>query len=405
MFYFQSLSLFQTISRQLNLRGVSSLSTARSRYSFLGLSLCLLLNSTLILPVHAKKGSKGKQKSLEVAAPLTEFIFPNLTVEEKTALSEVRSDPHPDEIVRNSHYWVSNEHNHQVWKSYIDQIGGAFIGVGTDQNFLLAGWARPQLLILMDFDGMIPVLHEIYEYFFTISASPEDFVKRWHKHYATDSTTLLKAYFDQQIQMKQVELKLSASKAKRWVRSRMKVYKTIRALIYRRLQRVIKKYKKLKIKTFLNDQEQYDFIRALWAQGRVIYIRGDLTADLTMLDLAQVLKKMNLSLNVLYVSNAEQYFKITPQYRRNLLALPWGEKSALLRTMGWRILGFMNEDEKYHYNLQTGSNLSYWMKNVRVSKAGRMILRKKTKTSIAGYTLLDQDPKPSKKPPKVAELP
>ena len=43
----------------------------------------------------------------------------------------------------------------------------------------------------------------------------------------------------------------------------------------------------LKMPTFLDDQEQYDHIRSLWATGRVLAIRGDLTADQTMLDLAE----------------------------------------------------------------------------------------------------------------------
>jgi hypothetical protein len=45
------------------------------------------------------------------------------------------------------------------------------------------------------------------------------------------------------------------------------------------------------------------------------------------------------------------------------------------------------------------------MRTTRVTKAGRMILRKKTKTKIAGYTRLDQSPTPSKRPPKIAEMP
>ena len=56
------------------------------------------------------------------------------------------------------------------------------------------------------------------------------------------------------------------------------------------------------IPTFLTDQSHYDFIRNLWAQGRVFAIRGDLTADVTMLDLAYAIERSGLTLEALCIS-------------------------------------------------------------------------------------------------------
>ena len=257
----------------------------------------------------------------------------------------IRADPPPEEIVRNSHYWVSNEHNHQLWLPFIKDIGGALIGVGTDQNYLLAGWAKSSLLILMDFDQEIPNLHQMYAFFFGISDTPQNLIDRWSRKYGDDSAEKLEAHLipiAQELAIKEAAArslsgakseKFIARRVKRYVKKRVKIFKRTRGLLWRRLTKTRKKYRELKIPTFLDDQAQYDHIRGLWATGRVLAIRGDLTADHTMIDIAEALRSMDVSVNVLYLSNAEQYFPLTPTYRRNLINLPW--ESTVTRYARW----------------------------------------------------------------------
>ena len=355
----------------------------------------------------AKKSNKKKRKELQLAKAkvVTQFTYPALTQTQKTLLAQIRPDPAPEEIVRNSHYWVSNEHHHELWHSYIKDVQGAYVGVGTDQNYLLAGWSKPQFLILMDFDGKIEELHQIYEFFFSISATPADFLKRWHRSYRQNSIELLTAYFEELHKKRYTNPPLSERKAKRYVKSRVKIYKLIQSLIYRRLKKTMKKYQALKIKTFLDDQAQYTFLRGLWQQGRVLAIRGDLTAEYTMLDIAKILKKLSVPLNVLYLSNAEQYFNLIPTYRRNIIAQNWGEKSYALRTLGWRILGYVEEDEKYHYNVQPGKNFAEWMRIARTNKTGRMLIKAKKDLKPEGFSIVTRAPKASKRGPKIADMP
>jgi hypothetical protein len=349
--------------------------------------------------------AKKKALQLDAAPPLYQVLQAKLTETERKQISQIRADPAPEEIVRNSHYWVSNEHHHELWYPYIKDSKGAYVGVGTDQNYLLAGWAKPELLILMDFDGEIKKLHQIYHFFFKISASPQDFIKRWHKHYRQDSIDKLTAHFTQLQQTQTHTASLSKKKAKRYIKSRVKIYKLIQSLIYRRLRKTLKKYRALKLNTFLDDETQYNFIRSLWKQGRVLAIRGDLTAQHTMLDLASTLKKINMPLNVLYLSNAEQYFPLTPEYRRNIIAQNWGERSYALRTLGWRILGYVEEDEKYHYNVQGGLNFKQWLEVSRTTKAGRILIKAGEKTKTPGFSIVKRAAKPSKSPPKIAPMP
>ena len=85
-------------------------------------------------------------------------------------------------------------------------------------------------------------------------------------------------------------MKYIQRRVKRYVRHRVKIYKRIRGLIWRRLSKTKSKYQELKIETFIDSQEQFEHIRDLWASGRVIAIRGDLTANQTMLTIAQAIK-------------------------------------------------------------------------------------------------------------------
>ena len=365
---------------------------------------------------NAKRPESKKIQRLPASSPLKLLTLPALSSTDQEVLNQVRSDPPPTEIVRNSHYWVSNEHNHQLWYPNIDGVGGALVGVGTDQNYLLAGWARSSIVVLMDFDSKIPVIHEIYNYMFSISATPDEFLKRWSRKYSHDSAEKLAAHFtsvvqpqaEDEAQAKNLN-KVKTSRYVKWrvrqlVKERVHIYKITRGLLWRRLDKTKKKYRELKIPTFLSNQVQYDHIRSLWAGGRILAIRGDLTADYTMVDIAKALTDLGESLNVLYLSNAEQYFKLPPTYRRNIIAQPWGERGVALRTMGWRSLGFFDEDEKYHYNVQSGANFVAWMRQSRTTKAGRMMFKGR-KIQETGFSIMTGLPTKSKRLPKIAPMP
>ena len=376
---------------------------------------CILFCVCVITDASAKSKPKPKQ-TLPAASPMSALSVPALTSEQRAALTSVRADPAPEEIIRNSHYWVSNEHNHQLWRDTIVDLGGALVGVGTDQNYLLAGWARSSLIILMDFDEKIPVIHEIYAFFFSISSTPEDFHRRWLRKYSDDSVDKLTAHFTAlitPIAAREADNKglddakrekFIKRRVKRFVRTRVRIYKTTRGLLWRRLNRTKKKYQELKIPTFLSDQAEYDHIRSLWVGGRVLAIRGDLTADYTMLDISKALKALDTPLNVLYTSNAEQYFDLTPTYRRNIIASYWGERGVTLRTMAWGSLGFYDEKEQYHYNIQPSANFVAWMRESRVKNIGRMMFRGRT-IKERGFSVMTKLPPKSKRPPKVAAVP
>jgi len=302
----------------------------------------------------------------------------------RAAFLAVREDPAPPELTRNSHYWISNEHSHHLWRERLQGVGGAYLGVGSDQNYLLAAWARSELLVLMDFDGAIGDLHRVYKVAFAAAPDPAGFLSLWGKAREAELRGLVEAAYTDPDEQKRAARAL----------------KIARALVYSRLSRTARDYAERGVPTFLTDQADYDHVRKLWADGRVFAMRGDLTGSMTLVDVAAALDRADLRLGVLYMSNAEQYFDYGPEFRRNILKLPLKDDAVVVRTLGWRGPGFV-EGEQYHYTIQPARKFAAWMRESRIVSLGRM-LHFKTATAIAGSSTLDADPPASKRPPDIA---
>lgn len=289
-----------------------------------------------------------------------------------TQLSSVRSDPAPKHLVRDTHYWISNEQSHFLWHESVSGVGGAFVGVATDQNYLLAAWAGSELLVLMDFDAGVVDLHHAYGVFFRASETPTEFVRWWSEAAQDEAIARLESSLDDQAP------------------ASIEAYRSARALVSERLARVDTAYRERDIPTFLSDAAQYQHIRDLWQQNRVLAIRGDLTADATMVDLGKALHEESVEVGVLYLSNAEQYFKYTPGFRRNIIGLPMSDRGVVLRTHGWKQFGYV-ADEEYHYNVQPASLFSQWMEHGHAWGVPKM-LEHRNKTGIRGSSILDEAP-------------
>ena len=310
-----------------------------------------------------------------------------LSPELRARFAAIRSDPAPAELVHDSHYWISNEHSHFVWHAALEGIGGAYLGVGTDQNYLLAGWARAELLLLVDFDAAIVELHDAYRVAFETCETPAEFLRMWTKAGAAIHTArIVEAYPEPDTQARV-----------------LRAQKRARTIVHARLRKTLALYAARGIPTYLDDQAQYDHLRALWRGGRVYPIRGDLTGDATLVDAAAAIKASGLPLAVLYLSNAEQYFDYGPGFRRNMIAQPMDAHILVLRTLGWHGHGFV-AGEQYHYSTQSGANFAAWMQSSRVLSAGRMLAHKR-KTPTEGVSVIDAAPARAKVPPEIAGAP
>ena len=299
-------------------------------------SAMLSLMLVLLLPLVA------------VAEEPTAYPVTPLAPEVAEAFRSVRHDPPPRQLIRNTHYWISNEWRHDLFLPQVAGLGGVQLGVGTDQNYLLAGWSRPEVLFLFDFDQAIVDLHRVYGVLFMRSSTPADFLAAWRKE--------------------------ARAGTEAWVRTDLAgdpgldrivaVFRRARPVVRGRLVWLRASQRKRKVPTFLDDRTQYDWIRALWFSGRAFPVRGDLTGERALADIAAAARVGRLPIRTLYLSNAEQYFDYGDAFRRNIAQLPADARSVALHTLGWGRLGFADGD--YHYLWQSLTGFQSWLRGNRV---------------------------------------
>ena len=126
-------------------------------------------------------GSRGIMGGIRLTALLALLAASGALASEPalSAFTNLPADPAPPELVRGMHYWMSNEDHLDLFHPAVKDKGGLYIGVGTDQNYLLGAWARPEGLVLMDFDQSIVDLHRVYRVIFLAAETPEELLRLW----------------------------------------------------------------------------------------------------------------------------------------------------------------------------------------------------------------------------------
>jgi len=259
------------------------------------------------------------------------------------ALKEIRFDPKPPKLIRDVHYTTSNEKRVALFRKVAAQRGGIQLGVGAEQNYLLAGWSRPELVICMDFDQYITDIHVLYGMLFAEAKTAAELITWWSAESQEKFATLLEQAVPD---LKQRKILL-------------KIYRKEGPSIARHLTRQTKAFTKREVETWLTQQEQFDFVKELWAKGRVIPVRGDLTGPNTLKDIGAIASRFELPVRLFYLSNAEYYFEYWDgEFRENVAALPFDQRSVVLHTHPTK------HDYKYYH--QTGENFCAWATHQKV---------------------------------------
>jgi hypothetical protein len=270
---------------------------------------------------------------------LATLAFLVLQSPDTSGFATLPADPAPPALTRDSHYWVGNEHRLDLFVDDVKGKGGVHVGVGAEQNWLLCGWSRCEVLVLMDFDESIPDLHRVYIAAFATAATKEAFVALWLDKRRVGLREAVKARYAGTERARA----LAALDVARW-----SVERRFAALKNQLVDRGHT--------TFLSDDGDYAHLRGLVLGGRVFTVRGDLTARGTLRAIAAATTKAGLVIRSLYLSNAEQYFRYDATFRTNVAALPFDARSVVLRTHGWNTLRYAKDGNSYHYGIQTGAS-------------------------------------------------
>jgi len=216
-------------------------------------------------------------------------------------------------------YLKTNEIRHDVWFPYVTDLGGGYVGVGSDQNYTLIAVARSELVFLTDIDPRVPKLHALYEVLIEKAETPEEHMMMWApKNEESTLAVLEEAFADR-----------DEDERKRLLRE----YRADRETVWRHLERVRARHRDDEMTTWLSNPEYYAHVRKLFLNDRIRYEAGDLTGPKTMKLAGEIFTKLDVPVGLLYLSNAEEYFTYTQQYRDNISGLPANENSIVVRTI------------------------------------------------------------------------
>ncbi|MCC6876333.1 MAG: hypothetical protein IT378_18640 [Sandaracinaceae bacterium] len=260
---------------------------------------------------------------------------------ERRAANDVPDEhtPSPGE-----HYPVSNEWRHDLWFPHIRDLGGAFVGVGSDQCYTLAAIQNARVVWVVDFDPVVPIVHRLYGVLVGESESPDALVARFSDEGAPQAREL----FGSRLRDRDLQEVL-------------RVYERNRERMHGYLSRVRRGQHG---PTWLSDPALYARVRALHRNSRIIARNGDVTANGALRAVGRVASQLGVAVRVLDLSNAEQFFPWGADFRANFTSLPSDERSVVLRTFRDRRATYPAGD-RWHYVVQPASDM-----RARIDEAG-----------------------------------
>lgn len=234
-------------------------------------------------------------------------------------------------------YLTTNEPRGFVWQAYIASIGGAYVGIGSDQSYSYIAAARSRWAWVMDYDPRVVQNHLRLRAFILASPTPDEFVALFAPAGKERALAILgEAYADD-----------PRLRTLRWgyvaTRDELQPYFAAQRKPGRRAGF-----------GWLRDDESYRYIRTLYQQGRLSIKAGDLLMDGAMQAMGAAARELGVPVRIYYTSNAPTAWggQVTPAYRRNVLALPFDAESLVLQTTDGG--GSLRQKTKWHHNVQWG---------------------------------------------------
>ncbi|MBQ9396442.1 MAG: hypothetical protein IJU23_13140 [Proteobacteria bacterium] len=270
--------------------------------------------------------------------------FDPLSDEQNEKLSNITWDVDPEilnaveKAYEGGHFPFTDELHLDLFEEHIRDLGGTYIGVGTDQGYLFVGWQKPTLALMIDYDPWVVIIHKFYMAFWKMC----------------DDAACLHSYFDDE------------KKGLEWIKGEqgsaeglnkalpIEVYKKTHRPIARQLKRV----ERSKMKSFMNDPETFAFIKNMIQAGRIRTLQANLLGDRAFASIASTLDELGAKVTTLYLSNAEQYWGYSAQFKKNIIGLPAHDNALILRTSATKPA---NND--YRYSIQPIHVFKAWLQH------------------------------------------
>lgn len=254
---------------------------------------------------------------------------------------------------------VTNEDRLEIYEPHIRGMGGGYIGVGSIQNFTLAAWAQSEYVWLMDFTRIVVATNKVHVAFLKRLATPQEHRAMWDKKKSAAAVDKI------------IEEEFSGSPEIPFIKESYRKASPYLMITFGFLDKLTKKRS---YSFWLNDQQQYDYLRRLAQANRIRPVRGNLNGDVTVLGIGEAARKMGVPIRILYFSNAEEYFRgYKEPFRKSFGSLPVDEKSLVVRTISfnkgafrWAEDSHLSTDRGFHYSLQPAQHFQEQLKLEKV---------------------------------------
>lgn len=248
--------------------------------------------------------------------------------------------------------------------------GGAYIGVGPEQNFSYIARIKPRIAFVVDLRHLAVTQHLMYKAFFQLSEDRAGFISRLlSRPVAKEAKLSDAATIDELIEYfakAKVDEKFCAanlSEVRRLITDEYKIpfgqreeeeleylfsnFKSDGLEISFRLYRnwnyfptlreiIIQKDKQGKGRHFLASKEEYNFLRQMQLRNLIIPVNGNFAGDKALASIGKYLKLYEVPVTAFYLSNVEQYLfgdQIFSSFAANVKKLPIDDKSLFIRSV------------------------------------------------------------------------
>lgn len=334
-------------------------------------------------PVPETTPQPAPEPQPEPPAPLaserwTATTVPALSDEHREVFWGSPEDPAPEVLggivkeLEDVHYTIGNEWALHAFYEDIKDLGGGYVGVGPDQAYLFVGWQRPHLAWFIDYDAAVLRTHALYKAVFAASETPDQFVEMFDPQNLDNANAAIEAMYEGR----------DARALKALLRRQRRYYRY-------RLRQLVKRMRDIEVPTYLNDQETFDYVKAMLAADRIRPLRINLNEANGMEGIDEAARALDVPIRVLYVSNAEEYWeRYDPQFITNVDQLYGDDRSVLLRTrLTWKI----NQD--YMYIVQPIERFREWLHADGVTRVRHVLVgHPPTKADALNHWVHDQPP-------------
>jgi hypothetical protein len=280
-------------------------------------------------------------------------------------------DEVPDSRRDNRHYAHTNEKKHHLFFEHMDcSDGGAYLGVGSDQNYTMLAHCKASYAWILDYDEVVVMLHRIHRALILESETTAEFLARWEDGAQQQTLEVIRKHEGDSPDIAYME----------------ELFGKYRKKLREHFERLDQRKLKGEAATWLSNDEYYRYVRGMFMAGRIRPMLGNLLADRAVSGIGKAATELGVPVRVIYLTNVEELVQYNDAFRESFRSLPVDEKSVVLRTLAYTN-GYEIADNKWHYNIQSALGFQERM-GTKISRI-QVFMHARKEKAIKGVSTLD----------------